>query len=84
MSSSKPPEVPKPDTGSGWPAKLRADPRLGGHWRATLTPEEVRAMEAEGAWAVYAKTYDVPGPTRVKVHVNRRGLPKAKAPDAPK
>jgi hypothetical protein len=36
-----------------------------------LTPSEERAREAEYRWAVYAKTNDIPGPTRVKVHITR-------------
>jgi len=55
---------------------MKASPGLGSRWQETLTQEEIRAMEAEMSWAVRAKTRDMPGPTRIKVHVNRRGLPK--------
>ena len=56
-------EHPEADTGSGWFGKTEK-----------LTPAEERARDAERRWAIYAKTHDVPGPTRVKFYITRRKI----------
>jgi|SRR5687767_13766329 hypothetical protein len=76
LSSSKNPEDPKPDDGSGWFEKRQSDLHLGHHGPSKLTPAEQRAMDAEARWAGYAKSKDVPGPTRIKVYVTRRNIVK--------